>query len=218
MKKVSLILSIVVMTAMMLSSCGDGASTEEGASTEVTIGKQVWMTQNLNVDKFRNGDPIPEAKTKEEWARAGENKQPAWCYYENDPANGAKYGKLYNWYAVNDPRGLAPEGWKIPSDEDWIRLTDFLGGAQVAGTKMKSTDFWAESGNGTNESGFSGLPGGARYFNGTFTYIGKHGYWWSSPEIGAFNAWYCSLIYNYGSVSRYHVNKTNGFSVRCVKD
>lgn len=84
----------------------------------VTIGNQVWMTKNLNVDKFRNGDPIPEAKTDEEWIKAGENKQPAWCYYENDPANGEKYGKVFNWYAVNDPRGLAPEGWHDPTEEE----------------------------------------------------------------------------------------------------
>lgn len=170
MKKVSLILSAVVMTAMMLSSCGGGAS------KEVTIGNQVWMSENLNVDKFRNGDPIPQAKTDEEWQEAGINQQPAWCYYDNDPANGEKYGKLYNWYAVNDPRGLAPKGWKIPSDEEWSRLTDFLGGERVAGTKMKYTDFWADyegkSGNGTNESGFSGLPGGYRNSIGTFDYIG----------------------------------------------
>jgi uncharacterized protein (TIGR02145 family) len=90
MKKVSLILSAVVMTAMMLSSFG------QGASNEVTIGKQVWMSENLNVDKFRNGDPIPQAKTDEAWKAAGKNKQPAWCYYNNDPSKGTKYGKLYN--------------------------------------------------------------------------------------------------------------------------
>jgi len=213
MKKASLILSAVAMIAMMLSSCGEGASNEvtgEGASNEVTIGKQVWMSENLNVDKFRNGDPIPEAKTDEEWEKAGENKQPAWCYYDNDPANGAKYGKLYNWYAVNDPRGLAPEGWKIPSDEDWTRLTDFLGGESVAGKKMKSTEFWAdndgESGNGTNESGFSGLPGGGRDNNGTFNGIGKYGYWWSSTEFDTYDAWARYLDYVNGVVYRGNFN------------
>ena len=99
------------MTAMLLSFSVDGAS------TEITIGRQVWMTENLNVDKFRNGDPISHAKTDEEWVKAGENGSPAWSHYDNDPANGEKYGKLYNWYAVNDSRGLAPEGWKIPSDD-----------------------------------------------------------------------------------------------------
>lgn len=222
MKKISLILSAVVMTAMMLSSFGGGASKEEGASKEVTIGKQVWMTQNLNVDKFRNGDPIPEAKTDEEWRKAGENGEPAWCYYNNNPDNGDRYGKLYNWYAVNDPRGLAPEGWKIPSDEDWSRLADFLGGESVAGTKMKSTDFWADykgkSGNGTNESGFSGLPGGGRSSSGTFDDIGKGGYWWSSTELSATNAWHRNLIYLTGNVYRNSYGKMFGFSVRCLRE
>jgi uncharacterized protein (TIGR02145 family) len=219
MKKVSLILSIVVMTAMMLSSYGDGASTEEGASTEVTIGKQVWMTQNLNVDKFRNGDPIPEVKTKDEWNKAGNNEEPAWCYYNNDPANGEKYGKLYNWYAVNDLRGLAPVGYHIPSDAEWTILTDNLGGEEVAGTKMKNTSGWIENGNGTNESGFSGLPGGGRNEYGTFYYF-DYCYWWSSTEDYDYTnyAWYRNLYFNYGLVNRYSNHKRFGFSVRCLRD
>jgi uncharacterized protein (TIGR02145 family) len=216
MKKISLILSAVVMTAMMLSSCGGVAS------KEVTIGKQVWMTQNLNVDKFRNGDPIPEAKTDEEWSKAGENGEPAWCYYNNNPDNGDRYGKLYNWYAVNDPRGLAPEGWKIPSDEEWSRLADFLGGESVAGTKMKSTDFWADyggkSGNGTNESGFSGLPGGVRGDSGAFGGVGEVGLWWSSTEYITSNACSRDLSYVNGSVLRSDYGKRYGFSVRCLRD
>ncbi|MBM3920821.1 MAG: hypothetical protein FJ347_06290, partial [Sphingomonadales bacterium] len=146
----------------------------------VSIGGQVFMSKNLDVSTFRNGDPIPQAKTYEEWGRAGENQQPAWCYYNNDPANGAKYGKLYNWYAVNDSRGLAPEGWHVPSDAEWTILTDYLG--SDAGTKMKSKTGWNENGNGTNSSGFSGLPGGTRNYNGTFYTIGYDGYWWSSSE------------------------------------
>ena len=95
---------------------------------------------NLNVDKFRNGDPIPQAKTNAEWLAAGENKQPAWCYYDNDPANGEKYGKLYNWYAVNDSRGLAPEGYHIPTYAEWTTFMNLLG--NDAGNKMKSTSGW----------------------------------------------------------------------------
>lgn len=212
MKKVSLILSTVVMIAMMLSSCG------EGASNEVTIGKQVWMVENLNVDKFRNGDPIPHVETNGEWKKAGKNKQPAWCYYDNDPANGTKYGKLYNWYAVNDPRGLAPEGWKIPSDEDWTLLTDHLGGEEVAGGKMKSKSGWAESGNGTNESGFSGLQGGYRGYTGTFGHVGKYGNWWSSTEYTRINALVRFLDYGNGYVYSDFKNKGKGYSVRCLRD
>ena len=172
------------------------------------------------IQKWRPNTP---SKTDEEWANAGKNKQPAWCYYDNDPANGAKYGKLYNWYAVNDSRGLAPEGWKIPSDEDWSRLTDFLGGKWVAGTKMKSTDFWAdylgESGNGTNESGFSGLPGGNRYYvDGTFPNVGYRGFWWSSMEDDTDDAWrYCLSYYNPDD-GRDDGSKTSGYSVRCLRD
>ncbi len=218
MKNVSLILSAVVMAAMMLSSFGGGASKEEGASTEVTIGTQVWMTENLNVDTFRNGDPIPEVKTDEEWKKAGENGEPAWCYYNNNPDNGDRYGKLYNWRAVNDSRGLAPVGWHVPSDKEWTVLTDYLGGEDVAGTKMKSKSGWDEYNNGTNESGFSGLPGGLRYGDGSFNDRGSYGKWWSSTEYRPYNAWYRYLHYYYGSVTRYPSGKGCGLSVRCIKD
>jgi len=184
----------------------------------ITIGTQVWMTKNLDVATFRNGDPIPQAKTDEEWKKAGENQQPVWCYYDNDPANGAKYGKLYNWFAVNDSRGLAPVGYHIPSDAEWTKLTDFLGGDEVAGTKMKSTDGWKGNGNRTNESGFSGLPGGGRYYNGAFFSIGYNGNWWSSTEGNTNYAWYRGLGYYTGAVYRYGSNKESGFSVRCLMD
>ncbi len=194
---------------------------------EVKIGNQVWMLENLNVNKFRNGDLIPHAKTEEEWETAGNNGEPAWCYYNNDPDNGDRYGKLYNWYAVNDPRGLAPEGWRIPSDEDWSRLTDFLGGESVAGKKMKFTDFWAENdekfeyvdkGEGTNESGFSGLPGGGREYDGPFNNIGEYGRWWSSTEDCTYNAWNRDLSYSNEYVFRDDHLKDAGFSVRCLRD
>jgi uncharacterized protein (TIGR02145 family) len=154
----------------------------------ITIGTQVWMTKNLDVSTFRNGDPIPQAKTDEEWVKAGENQQPAWCYYMNDPQNEEIYGKLYNWYAVNDKRGLAPEGYHVPTDAEWTQLSDYLGGEDVAGKKMKSTSGWIENGNGSNESGFNGLPGGGRNSNGTFGNQGNYGYWWSAAEDSTGNA------------------------------
>ena len=224
MKKVTLILCVKLMAAMMLTSCtGGGAKDEEPLnkttlSNEVTIGTQVWMTKNLDVSTFRNGDPIPQAKTKEEWEKAGDNKLPAWCYYENDPANGAKYGKLYNWYAVSDSRGLAPVGYHIPSDAEWTILSDYLGGAEKAGAKMKSKQGWAEDGNGTNSSGFSGLPGGYRLDDGAFGNVGEYGYWWSSTEYGTNDAWYRFLPYGNGYVYRYDDGKVRGFSVRCLRD
>jgi uncharacterized protein (TIGR02145 family) len=101
-------------------------SNPSGPDKSVTIGTQVWMKENLNVSTFRNGEPIPEAKTAEEWKAAGEAKQPAWCYYDNDPKNGAKYGKLYNWYAVNDPRGIAPVGWHVPNNSEWDNYKNYF--------------------------------------------------------------------------------------------
>ena len=176
------------------------------------------MTENLNVDKFRNGDPIPPAKTDDEWKIAVVNKQPAWCYYDNDNANGAKYGKLYNWYAVNDPRGLAPAGWHVPSDEEWTQLTDYLGGESVAGTKMKSTSSWYHKGNGTDKSGFLGLPGGSCDSLGKFIPIGRAGLWWSSTENNTDKAWFRNLYYSCDDVYRSNTSKQKGFSVRCLRD
>jgi len=103
----------------------------------VVIGEQEWMTRNLNVSRFRNGDLIPEVQDHEEWAIAGREGRPAWCYYDNDPDNGKIYGKLYNWYAVNDSRGLTSAGWRVPNKEDFETLVDFLGGWECAGQKLK---------------------------------------------------------------------------------
>ena len=178
-------------------------------------------THLVCVSTYRNGDAIPEAKTAAEWEAAGEQGKPAWCYYDNDPANGTKYGKLYNWYAVHDPRGLAPKGWHIPSDKEWTTLTDNLGGENGAGTQMKSSNGWKNNGNGSNSSGFAGLPGGYRYSDGYFDYIGAFGYWWSSSEFSTNNAWYRYLTFNHGNVTRYYgylTNKQSGFSVRCLRD
>ncbi len=182
----------------------------------VTIGKQVWMTKNLNVDKFRNGDRIPHAKTVEKWIEAHNNKQPAWCYYDNDPANGKKYGKLYNWYAVNDSRGLAPIGYHIPTDAEWTILKDFLG--EGAGTKMKCTSGWKDNGICTDSSSFSALPGGYLGLIGTFISVGKVGYWWSSTESNMTQAWYHYLHYINGYTDRDFFDKRYGLSVRCLKD
>jgi uncharacterized protein (TIGR02145 family) len=186
---------------------------------EVKIGTQIWMNCNLDVETFRNGDPIPHAKTEEEWLQAGENNQPAWCYYDNDQNNGEKYGKLYNWYAVIDPRGLALVGWHVPTDEDWTLLSDFLGGGYIAGEKLKTVSGWENNGNGTDEVGFAGAPGGSRGFSGNFDDIGSYGNWWSSSEsIISSSAWYYYLNNESGSFDRYDYDKTGGFSVRCLRD
>ena len=193
----------------------------------VKIGNQLWMAENLNLDKFRNGDPIPQAKTIEEWHKAGENGKPAWCY--NFYFVGEKKEKLYNWYAVNDQRGLAPQGWRIPSNEDWIVLTDYLGGEDFAGTKMRSSYGWNipsvddgdltggifSPGNGTNQSGFSAFPVAAM----DMAYVSEKSigaYWWSSTEHNTTNA-YFFYIYSdsFWQVNRGE-NKGFGFSIRCI--
>jgi len=188
---------------------------------EVEIGTQIWM-ENLNVETFKNGYSILEAKTEKEWIKAGEKKQPAWCYYDNDPIKGEKFGKLYNWHAVNDPRGLAPTGWHIPTDEDWTILTDHLGGVDESGKKMKFTAYWADnkdkSGNGTNESGFSGLPGGARDIDGKFEDLFRFGSWWNSSEGGTYGPWILDLGFSFDKARKGSEHKNAGISVRCVKD
>jgi len=207
---------------------------ETTSSSEVTIGTQVWMVQNLNVSTFCNGDVIPQAKSDGAWKKAGENKQPAWCYYKNDPANGEKYGKLYNWYAVNDPRGLAPTGYHVPSDAEWTQLSDYLG--SVVGKKMKSTSGWWDpagyrnGGNGTNKSGFNGLPGGSRWDDGQFANVGGRAHWWSTTEyvlpaeLAAVlkdvkpSAWCRALDCFNGNLDRHDYNERYGFSVRCLRD
>ena len=184
--------------------------------TKVVIGDQTWMNENLSVDHFRNGDPIPEAKSNEQWERAGKEGKPAWCYYENNPANEEKYGKLYNWYAVNDPRGLSPYGYHIPSHVEWTTLINCLGGKAVAGRKMRSTGGWKKSGNGNNTSGFTGLPGGGRWTNGKFANVGTHSYFWSSTRDSANNAWLFGLYYY--EIYRSGFSIENGYSVRCLMD
>jgi uncharacterized protein (TIGR02145 family) len=183
----------------------------------VRIGTQAWAVANLNVSTFRNGDTIPEAKTNKEWVAAGESGKPAWCYYNNDIKIGTLYGKLYNWYAVNDPRGLAPDGWTLPSDADWARLINNLGGPGPAGSKLKSNARWNEGSNGTNESGFNGFPGGYRVENGIFKNIGSIGIWWSSEENNP-----PSAIDHYLSISnscnRSTSPKQRGESVRCIRN
>lgn len=183
----------------------------------VTIGTQVWMQKNLNVCKYRNGEDIPQVQDPSAWASLTTG---AWCYYNNDTANGTVYGKLYNWYAINDPRGLAPTGYHVPSDAEWTTLTTFLGGAGVAGDKMKATTGWTPySGiTNTNSSGFTGLPGGYRSANGTFSGIGGNGNWWSSSQDDPTTAWNRYLLDYNGDVNRNFNNYKLGFSVRCVRD
>lgn len=197
----------------------------------VQIGDQEWTAENLNVEHYRNGDIIPEVKDAGEWSNL---ETGAWCYYENDSTKGKTYGKLYNWYAVNDPRGLAPEGFHIPSDAEWTALTDFLGEVtktgktdseleywyiEEVGGKLKAKTMWDSPNIGaTNATGFTAFPGGYRYNSGEFYDIGRDGNFWSASAYNNVDAWYRNLDYDYSDVYRYGYSKGSGFSVRCVRD
>ena len=219
MKRIILILTLLISARTISYSQLPGPvlkDVEGNRYQTVKLGTQTWMAENLNVRTFKNGDIILEAKTPEEWKQADLMNIPAWCYYNNDPANGPKYGKLYNYWAIIDPRGLAPAKWHIPNDEEWQRVTLFLGGAKVAGGKMKSTTGWNNK-NGTNKSNFSAIPGGSRDAEGLFRSIGNFSIWWSMQEYGAETAWGREIGPG-NKISRFSYQKGNGFSIRCVRD
>lgn len=185
---------------------------------EIKIGNQIWDAANLTVSTFRNGDLIPEAKTEEAWQKAGSAKKPAWCYYQNDPSNEKKYGKLYNWFAVNDKRGLAPKNKHISTDAEWKELITYLGGEAVAGAKLKSKEGWKDKGNGTNQTGFSAFPGGYRFLNGVFNAGEYFGGWWSATESYTNSAFFRSIRNDDAGIYSSNYGKEVGFSVRCIKD
>ena len=206
--------------AYATNSIGTGYGTQISFSTYtyVTICKQQWMEKNLDVTTYRDGTVIPQVTDAATWSLLTTG---AWCWYNNDPLNGAIYGKLYNWYAVNDPRGLAPQGWHIPTDAEWTTLNNLLGGDAAAGGKMKTTGTtrWAAPNtSATNESGFSGLPGGFRSFNGAFGDVGDVGRWWSATEFYSAIALARSLYCGFGYLGRANYGKESGFSVRCLRD
>lgn len=188
----------------------------------ITYGVQTWTVPNLNVSHFRNGDTILQVMTEEEWSKAAEAGEPAWCYQENDPAHGNRYGKLYNWYAINDPRGLAPEGWHIPANADWSTLVKNLNGVDMAGSGLKSTSKEWKSRPGTNKIGFEGLPGGYRQADGKFADLGRSCRWWSNSvpvEIQPSIQIYTVVLDDHSVEVKYlKSDKGAGYSVRCEKD
>ena len=185
-------------------------------NSPVQIGNQIWTTKNLNVTRYRNGDIIPQVQDPNLWSNLTSG---AWCYYGNSTANGIIYGKLYNWYAVNDTRGLAPQGWHIPSDSEIVTLMTFLGGGTNAGGPMKATVLWNIPNVGaTNSSGFTGFPGGNRRDDGQFANINISGIWWNSNSVVSTQAKNFSLAWSNGYLSRQSNHKRYGISVRCIKD
>lgn len=207
----------------------------ETSVPSVTIGTQTWMKRNLDVVTFRNGDTIPQAASDSAWMAAAENETPAWCYYNNDPANGAVYGRLYNWFALKDTRGLAPLGWHLPSDKEWTEMVfeldsvakqQYIGGAESvnAGPMLKTAEGWKEDAvEANNSSGFTALPGGYRvHWNiektaAPFYAIGESANWWSSTPTAGTDAWLRNVFYKNNQVKKYFFNRGYGFSVRCIK-
>ena len=160
---------------------------------EIKIGAQTWSAHNLTVCHFQNGDEIFQAVSDEDWENAANSALPAWCYYNNDGKKGQQFGKLYNWYAVNDPRILAPSGWCIPTQEEWVLLQDCLGPS--AGLKLKSKEEWFDSANGIDSHGFRALPGGYRDYFGRFNGLNKGGGWWTKTEDNENDAIFSFLQY-----------------------
>jgi uncharacterized protein (TIGR02145 family) len=185
--------------------------------TSVTIGTQEWMIENLKTTKYSDGTAIPNVTGNAEWYDLNTG---AWSHYDNDNKYDTIYGKLYNWYAVETGK-LCPTGWHVPTDAEWTVLTGYLaadGHSAATGNALKSTSGWG-SGNGTDDYGWLGLPGGYRYgSNGDFDGIGVGGLWWSSSQYSTGFAWYRYLSYGNDSVSSYHYDKRSGFSVRCLRD
>lgn len=229
--------NFIILTVDATTSTTTSTSTSTSTSTTTTtttvaipsilICDQNWTIENLDVTTYNDGTVIPQVTNPTQWSALTTG---AWCHYNNDPANDAIYGKLYNWYAVagihdNDPntpnKTLAPVGYHIPTDAEWTTVKNCLGGFSVAGGKMKSTgtSLWLTPNVGaTNSSGFTGLPGGYRLSNGSFAYINYYGYWWTSSEFDVIYAWGHLLYYSDATAGRSTSAKLNGFSVRLIKD
>ena len=188
--------------------------------TIITIGKQAWMKENLKTTKYSNGDSIHTTTPATLDITNEPSPEYQWAYDGNE-SNVEIYGRLYTWYAATDDRNICPTGWHVPTDADWLKLTTYLVSEYVAGGKLKETGIshWKSPNTGaTNESGFTALPGGYRYGNGTFYDIGGTGNWWSSTEVSTNNAWCYTMYNNLRNVNKHYGKKTNDLSIRCVRD
>jgi uncharacterized protein (TIGR02145 family) len=183
-----------------------------------TIDTMIWMAENLKTTRFNDGTPIPFISGTIEWSNSISF---AFCIYSDEISYADTFGRLYKWYTVND-KHLAPKGWHVATDEEWSALTDFYGGEAIAGSKLKEsgTEHWTSpNSDANNESGFTALPGGCRFYSGLFYGINDYGYYWTSTQSpNPTYAWFRKISYNSSSVIRDDDPKRNGYSVRCVKD
>ena len=202
---------------------GPSITDVEGNSYKtVFIGTKQWMAENLKTSKYNDGSTIPNITDNTQW---GNDTIGTWSYYNNDTSYNAKFGKLYNWYSIsptmNGNKNVCPTGWHVPTDSEWTVLTDYLGGASLAGGKMKemgNTNWNSPNTDATNMSLFTGVPGGNRNILGIYDNIGTIGGWWSSTELNQDIAFYRQLYYYNDLVGRYEELKVCGLSVRCIKD
>ena len=208
--------------------CGDPVNYDGYDYATVQIGEQCWFAENLRTEHYANGDAIPGELSDFEWSNADSTNLGAQAIHTSNPANLAYYGRLYNWYAVDDERGLCLAGWHVPTDSEFMTLEMELGMSESAangvnsrgtdqGMQLKSSSDDFPSWNGTNTSGFSGLAGGVRYGDGSFYLLTSHVYFWSASPNGD-QAWYRNLYTNDSEVSRNYFGHRGGFSVRCVRD
>ncbi|MFZ5979162.1 MAG: fibrobacter succinogenes major paralogous domain-containing protein [Candidatus Zixiibacteriota bacterium] len=182
----------------------------------VTIGTQVWMAENLKVTRYRNGDAMPDVTDGFAWEALTTG---AHCNYDNSPENTAVYGRLYNWYAVNDSRNIAPEGWHVATASDWMTLVSYLGSDPGGKLKDNGTVHWLSPNTGaTNETGFTALPGGQRGYQGGYSAMGQEAYFWTATEYNTSRAYVRSLDYSDTFVALRNLSKYAGHSVRCIKD
>jgi len=216
-----------VPPGIMKTATGKKVKDIEGKEYNIIkIGTQMWMGENLSVSKFRNGQPIPQAKTEKEWIDAGEKKQPAWCYYDFNPELGNKYGKLYNWYAATDPREIAPDGWHIPAYAEWVELGNTLGGEKKTAHRIKSAakGEWTVPYITDSISGFNALPSGEAFNTPRegklFQDIHQKVLWWSSSpsyKNDQMAVVYGVLGQNPEKATSGTEMKASGLAVRCLK-
>jgi uncharacterized protein (TIGR02145 family) len=219
-KHTSLCLAIFMVILQSMDVQAQTADTKyvrdsSGSYDTVRIGEQTWMAFNLDIGVYRNGDSIPRVADFRSWVSLNTG---AWCHYGNDSFNARTYARLYNWEAVNDPRGLCPVGWHVSSSKEWTVLAEKLGGMEIAGGALKSRNGWAQPNTGANNgSAFNAQAGGYRYENG-FSYAGESGFWWCRDEEDATTAYNVVLTHREASIYLISSDKSMGLSVRCVKD
>jgi uncharacterized protein (TIGR02145 family) len=197
-------------------ACTDG---DNNNYPVVEIGTQIWMAENLKTTKYSDGTDIPNVKEDGAWSSTS---LAAYCDWDNNSSNASTLGRMYNWYSVmlTNPKNLCPTQWHVPSDDDWTTLTSYLGGESVAGGKLKEigSTHWGSSNSATNETGFTAIGVGKRKSTGMFWLPGGFGYWWSLTESGALYGWNRDISGNNNSVHRGQGYKTEGYTVRCIKD